>query len=423
MNQTIIQKMKQKNKYIKFFEDYRKFSGKTLINIDIQPSYMNDYKFLEDWVKMINQCDSSERIIFMYNGDEYGYSENDYRYWLWEIGVDEDTLESAMFYSKYYGFFRNPMDFGIEDYEIINLVKYMIEKGANDSRNLGKDFWDGFIEKYGNKDIREYLEIAEDCVYIPDVMDFLRNYNNIVICGGGKFQCLKEIEIVLEILGKTYETYDEFIYENLSKNFNNISSILKSLPKNENFIEYLRHTKSFPIHLNRKALIEGYCNDVTIFIKWLFPESQMLMSGDHSFIKIDEKYYDGYNYNGVSKYEDLYFFKIDKKLIKIKPFFDKLNRIQLLNQIFDNTDKIEMLNEITNYNYEYIINTLCSQYKWGNVISSKTKEFEEEETPIDSDDYITKFNSWLFKKFNNPDKFYTNGIKIKTPTDWYGKST
>ena len=76
-----------------------------------------------------------------------------------------------------------------------------------------------------------------------------------------------------------------------------------------------------------------------------------------------------------------------------------------------------------NYNYDYIIDTLVKEYKWGNVIASKTKEFEEEETPSDSDDYITKFNSWLFKKFNSPDKFYTDDIQMREPTSWYAKST
>ena len=84
---------------------------------------------------------------------------------------------------------------------------------------------------------------------------------------------------------------------------------------------------------------------------------------------------------------------------------------------------LKLFEEHGKYNYPYIIHTLCSEYKWGNIIASKTDEFEKEETPINSDDYITKFNSWLFKKFNNPDKFYTDDVKVKTPTDWYAKST
>ena len=50
------------------------------------------------------------------------------------------------------------------------------------------------------------------CVIIPELLDFMSNYNNISICGGGKDECLCEVEIALDILGKNYKEINEFIY-------------------------------------------------------------------------------------------------------------------------------------------------------------------------------------------------------------------
>ncbi len=196
-------------KYIKLFEQ---FSNKTLINIDIQPAYLENIYFLHKWVKMINRYQG--RIIFLYNGEDMDFpNESEYIHWLNKIGVKDYVLESAIFFEKNYAFFRYPMDEGIEEYSIVNLVKFMHDNNIRDSRELDKELWIKFIEEYGNEDIRELIELADDSIFIPELMDFLKNYNNIVICGGGKDQCLKEVEIALKALGKPYETYDEFIYE------------------------------------------------------------------------------------------------------------------------------------------------------------------------------------------------------------------
>jgi hypothetical protein len=134
------------------------------------------------------------------------------------------------------------------------------------------------------------------------------------------------------------------LFENyLSK----ISSVLKNLPSNEDFLYFLINTKSYKPKITRHSLIDGYCNDVTVFIKWLFPDSEMLMSDNHSFIKYNNFYYDAYNYNGVKNYNELHFFKTNP-VTQIRPFKDTLHRIELLNKFFDNSDRLEILNEEMN---------------------------------------------------------------------------
>jgi len=43
-------------------------------------------------------------------------------------------------------------------------------------------------------------------------MDFLKRYSNIVLTGGGIYECLKEVEIALMALDKSYQILNEFTY-------------------------------------------------------------------------------------------------------------------------------------------------------------------------------------------------------------------
>ena len=93
----------------------------------------------------------------------------------------------------------------------------MIEKDIDNSRKLDEEFWDEFIERYGDEDVRELLEFADDCINIPDLMEYLSNYNNIVLVGGGIDECLKEVEIALNALDKPYTTIPKFICKVIMK--------------------------------------------------------------------------------------------------------------------------------------------------------------------------------------------------------------
>jgi hypothetical protein len=56
------------------------------------------------------------------------------------------------------------------------------------------------------------LENAGDMINIPDLMDFLEKYTNIILTGGGINECLKEVEISLLALDKKYNILPEYTY-------------------------------------------------------------------------------------------------------------------------------------------------------------------------------------------------------------------
>ena len=191
--------------------------GKTIINVDIQPEYLNYISFnLDKWVDFINTNATLNDIVFLYNGadtlgmiDEYSLKD-----WLIDLGIDEDVVYNATFYDKGYAFFRHCMDNSIDEDNIVDLVKYMIQHNIYDSRDIDEDMWDNYMEEtnHNQQEVRDLLENAGDMINIPDLMDFLKRYSNIVLTGGGINECLKEVEIALLSLDKNYNTLSEFVY-------------------------------------------------------------------------------------------------------------------------------------------------------------------------------------------------------------------
>ena len=194
-----------------------KVSGKTIINVDIQPEYQQWVTFdLNDWANFINNNAAQNRIVFLYNGaNTLGMiEENEYKYWLFELGIEEDIIENAIFYDKGYAFFRYCMDNSIDENDVVQLVRFMISHNINDSREIDEEMWNQFMEETSNslEEVRYLLENADDMISIPDLMDFLDRFSNIVLTGGGINECLKEVEIALLAMNQPYNIISEFTY-------------------------------------------------------------------------------------------------------------------------------------------------------------------------------------------------------------------
>jgi hypothetical protein len=194
-----------------------KVSGKTIINVDIQPEYQQWVTFdLNNWANFINNNAAQNRIVFLYNGaDTLGMvEENEYKYWLFELGIEEDVIKNAIFYDKGYAFFRYCMDNSVDENDVAQLVRFMISHNINDSREIDEEMWNQFMEETSNslEEVRDLLENADDMISIPDLMDFLDRFSNIVLTGGGINECLKEVEIALLAMNQPYNIISEFTY-------------------------------------------------------------------------------------------------------------------------------------------------------------------------------------------------------------------
>jgi hypothetical protein len=193
------------------------YSSKTIINVDIQPEYKDYITFdLYEWIEYINESYKDSTIIFLYNGyDSLGMiDESSYITWLFDLGLNEEVIENSIFYDKGYAFFRYCIDNSIDEESIVDLVKYMRNHNINDSRDIDEDMWNNFMEEtnHNHNEIRELLETADDMLSIPDLMDFLEDYYNITLTGGGIEECLKEVELSLLALDKNHNINHKFTY-------------------------------------------------------------------------------------------------------------------------------------------------------------------------------------------------------------------
>lgn len=195
-------------------------SGKSFISVDIQPEYQNAFGFtIEKYCDFLNNSyDQFSSLTFLYNGaDTLGMiGESDYKMWFLENGCNEEVIDGAKFYDKGYAFFRYCMDSNVDDNVIANFVRFMYLNNIRDSRDMDRDMWAKYLRQYRKTDKREaydLLKVSDDCVHIPDLMDYLKQFGgNIVLTGGGVNECLKEVEIALKALNKSYTVYKPFTY-------------------------------------------------------------------------------------------------------------------------------------------------------------------------------------------------------------------
>jgi hypothetical protein len=194
-------------------------ANKTLINVDIQPEYESKLSFpLAKWINFLNQSyDRVSNMVFLYNGhDTLGMiNEDNYKMWLIENGLKENVLDGCVFYDKGYAFFRYCIDSYVDEDAITNFVRFMYQNNVRDSRDMTREMWAKYLREYRRTDRKEVytlLRASGDCVHVPDLMDFLKRYNGIVLTGGSINECLKEVEIALKALGKNYTVFTEFTY-------------------------------------------------------------------------------------------------------------------------------------------------------------------------------------------------------------------
>lgn len=187
-----------------------------LVVVDVQPEYQNGFNgWLPDFINFLNKNYSKmHRVTLLFNGPDLGMiSEDEYRDWLYQNGLKEKIAYDIHMYDKGYAFFRYCIDSGIDNGATTNLVRHMYQQGVNDTRELDDEFWDGFINEYGDADIRELLEFSDDSINIPDLMGELQSYgSNILLCGGAREECMKEVEIALDALNKPFQFLDKYIY-------------------------------------------------------------------------------------------------------------------------------------------------------------------------------------------------------------------
>ncbi len=178
------------------FKTFCEATNNKLIVVDVQPTYRGNISF--DIWKFLEYVQSFKQVLYIHNGrDTSNDDRQDVKNWLIEeADYDDDFIDhmdSWDWMEKEYGFLRPWMDNGADDDFIVKALRFMEKKRENDSRDIEPEVW---AKKFPN-DWDDAFE--DDPLYTPDVdLRLLKKYNNATIIGGGKNECLKEMELYMQ---------------------------------------------------------------------------------------------------------------------------------------------------------------------------------------------------------------------------------
>lgn len=186
-----------------------------LVIVDIQPTYDEGEhsgceNILHAALEKVNNTD--QRIICYYVGPECGGdSKDDVMFYYLKNGIDEYKLSKIHFIEKDFGFIRDWMDSGVKEDVIVNTLAYMKANNFRDTRNFTDLDWN--MATCGEH--KKNSKIMGDFVAYPyfhhKVFD-KPEIDNIEVIGGGRFECLLEIDLYLKSLGKTTVINEDLCY-------------------------------------------------------------------------------------------------------------------------------------------------------------------------------------------------------------------
>lgn len=186
-----------------------------VIVVDIQPmysSYSNSRIDMDDFTQFLMD---QGKILYYYNGpDTVGDdTKEDIIEWLYERSDYNDDLlnklqsNQVIWYDKGYAFFRAWMDQGADPSFLKKAIRLMAGRKLWDSRDIEPEEWQEMFPD----DWEDYME--DDPLTIPDIpLNTLKSFSGSYLVGGGKNECLKEVEILMSAFNIKAKKVRDFIY-------------------------------------------------------------------------------------------------------------------------------------------------------------------------------------------------------------------
>ena len=198
--------------------------ARSIICIDIQPEYsgMKDGDENPIFVDAIDFVLSQKCPVFMLVNAE-------------QTGITSDTIDDIMMYwedtaedlkrtidwdrfeifDKGYGYFRSWMDYGVDQADIIKTIREMYRQKVNDTRLLfgGEDDL-LYAEKF-----QKFIGAGFDKLMLDEPLLInwvsvakLKQYEGSLMIGGGRSECLREVELLMNAFNIRYKRVDSLIY-------------------------------------------------------------------------------------------------------------------------------------------------------------------------------------------------------------------
>lgn len=180
--------------------------------IDVQQCFDPSYEILD---KVLEYSSNYSNIIYVYDVLNESKGFND----MWDemyFAYEEGTFDPNHIISKEYAFFRNLMDEGYPDEFIVELGKFMIKYGLYDAREIYEEenYLHEDFQKICDKHLVEEPDFESLTFYLTDLKDDLdgKVFNGVVLVGGGRDECLKEVALLLDIMDIKYSIEESLCY-------------------------------------------------------------------------------------------------------------------------------------------------------------------------------------------------------------------
>lgn len=185
-----------------------------LLIIDVQNTYR---KHCLDLIKSLPEFALNySNVIYLYdNIDGQEYHAEVPEEWMEDYS---ELCERFNVLDKNYAFFRDLMDLGVDedDEELVKLARFMRSKSIYDARSI---FDEGPIEAAYKKEFKNSplmnIDFESYGFHLPlDLMESLESSvtSGVVLVGGARNECLKEVALLLRVLDIDYSINEELTY-------------------------------------------------------------------------------------------------------------------------------------------------------------------------------------------------------------------
>jgi hypothetical protein len=182
-----------------------------LVIIDIQPEYDSfASKILNSFISFLNNHRGA--IYCFFNDEDFGATEDDRfsvsQYYM-EAGADPEIVEHIKWRPKYYAFFRDWMDLGMDRKHLIMAIRHMVMNRINDSQEI--EDWEEVFGSEWNEDLQKIVKGGT--VHIPSIdIAELKSLGGCYLVGGHRDECLSEFRLLLETFNIPYKLISSLVY-------------------------------------------------------------------------------------------------------------------------------------------------------------------------------------------------------------------
>lgn len=188
------------------------------IVVDVQPEYtgLNDGSelyWIDDMMEFLNR--QRGPILMFVNAEDQGLTGDTVQdvqlYWE-DSGFDPENWSRTEIVDKGFGYFRSWMDYGVDESTIIRVIRLMYKQKVTDSRELfGGEESDDYKSKM--EELGVPLDILDDNISVEwTSVAQLKKFNGAYIMGGGRNECLREVELLMNAFNIKYKRINDFIY-------------------------------------------------------------------------------------------------------------------------------------------------------------------------------------------------------------------